>query len=572
MMIFRLFHILMISIFLFSGAPADAQDRGQVMLVLDGSGSMWGQVGGEHKIVIARDTMEQVISEWDPNQPMGLITYGHRRTGDCSDIELLQSVGPVDRDTLIKTVRGINPLGKTPLADSILFAGANMNLVQGRTSIVLVTDGLETCDENPCLAAQALENLGADFTAHVIGFDVSTEEFEELSCIAETTGGKLLRANSATELLTALLEVTQATAQPAVVDLPPAQEVATAPPESPATQILRAKMCEDCSAIEPLELNWSFVDGYRGLGVLRADEALPTGLHRAEVRFRSSALVRTVDVRIEEDGTQRSFPNLNGGSIQVAAYATADKSAPLEQAYFEFFPMRGETVEDSAISAQAIPRADTWLPAGKYMVTVANEGLSGKTILDLEAGETVQYDFDLRSGTLAPFVSLSEGTPRIGNGASFRIYETEEAAEASGGQGGFFVLGGSKLNLPPGDYFIRAQFSWPGSGIGAVVRTVPVQVVAGETTSPVVDLQAGSIEFTVESKTATYSGFLAEVWSVDETGQPEQRVNYSVNRTGRAAVTAGRYILRARNQGEAFDSDAFKIDPGGTFNFVFSIP
>ncbi|MGR3467198.1 MAG: hypothetical protein ACU0CI_04910 [Shimia sp.] len=67
-----------------------AQERRDVMVVLNISGSMWGQVEGVAKVEIAREAFAGLSRDWaDAGIDPGLIAYGHRRRGDCTDIEVL---------------------------------------------------------------------------------------------------------------------------------------------------------------------------------------------------------------------------------------------------------------------------------------------------------------------------------------------------------------------------------------------------------------------------------------------------------------------------------------------------
>ena len=75
--------LLAYSLLLVTGSALAAEN---VMLVLDASGSMWGQIDGRTKIEIAREASGKVVSGWDQANQVGLIAYGHRRKGDCSDI------------------------------------------------------------------------------------------------------------------------------------------------------------------------------------------------------------------------------------------------------------------------------------------------------------------------------------------------------------------------------------------------------------------------------------------------------------------------------------------------------
>lgn len=110
--------ITQIFAFLFAavGTPAHAQNPDtpkDAILILDASGSMWGQIDGVNKIVIAKDVVEELLLGLDEKQRMGFVAYGHRREGDCADIQTLANVG-APRDDLIDAVRGLTPRGKTP--------------------------------------------------------------------------------------------------------------------------------------------------------------------------------------------------------------------------------------------------------------------------------------------------------------------------------------------------------------------------------------------------------------------------------------------------------------------------
>ena len=59
----------------------------RILFILDASGSMWGKLDGKEKIVIAREVMEELINGLPEGVHVGLEVYGHRRKGDCEDIE-----------------------------------------------------------------------------------------------------------------------------------------------------------------------------------------------------------------------------------------------------------------------------------------------------------------------------------------------------------------------------------------------------------------------------------------------------------------------------------------------------
>ena len=187
------------------GQTAADPSRASTILVFDVSNSMWGQIDGRAKIEIAREVIGDLLYDWDPEVDLGLVAYGHRRAGDCRDIQEVIPVGPVDPASFSDIVNSLVPRGKTPLTDAVREAAEILNYRDSRATVILVSDGIESCRADPCALARELERGGIDFTAHVIGFDVGRiKDQRQLSCLADDTGGQYLTADSAGELLSAL--------------------------------------------------------------------------------------------------------------------------------------------------------------------------------------------------------------------------------------------------------------------------------------------------------------------------------------------------------------------------------
>jgi len=192
---------------LFATALA-AQERPRAILVMDGSGSMWGQIDGKAKITIAQEVVGTVLGGLPDEQELGLTIYGHRRKGDCADIETVVAPGAGSKAAIQSAVDGISPKGKTPMTEAVRQAAEALKYTEEKATVILVSDGIETCDPDPCAAARALEQAGVDFTAHVVGFDVSEEEaLRQMQCIADETGGTFNTASNADELAVAMVAV-----------------------------------------------------------------------------------------------------------------------------------------------------------------------------------------------------------------------------------------------------------------------------------------------------------------------------------------------------------------------------
>src|SRR3546814_15823345 len=104
---------------------------------------MWGRVDGEPKIVVAKDVMSRLVRQLPADAKAGLTAYGHRRKGDCMDIESLVALGPLDRDAMIKQIEGLNAIGMTPLTASVKQAIEQLRQTEQSASVVLVSDRSE---------------------------------------------------------------------------------------------------------------------------------------------------------------------------------------------------------------------------------------------------------------------------------------------------------------------------------------------------------------------------------------------------------------------------------------------
>ena len=173
------------------GARAEEGGSSRLLLILDASGSMWGQVDGENKIVIARRVIGELVNGLPEGTEVGLIAYGHRRQGDCADIETVVPLGPLDRGAMVASVNALNPKGKTPITDSLKQAFEVVKAAGGGVTVLLISDGLDNCKGNPCATAAALKSKAKDLTIDVIAFDRKNKKaLKKLSCIADKTDGE----------------------------------------------------------------------------------------------------------------------------------------------------------------------------------------------------------------------------------------------------------------------------------------------------------------------------------------------------------------------------------------------
>ncbi len=188
------------------GLSASVRAEENIVIVLDASGSMAGRIGGKPKIDIARQAIEDVLATIRPDTRLGFVAYGHRRKGDCTDIETIYQVGQPDALAIRRAMGRLRPLGKTPLGAAVRRAAEALRYKESRATVILVSDGQENCGVDPCALGRELEAQGVDFTAHVIGFDVRRGEEAGLQCLARATGGRYVAAVDAKTLQKALTQ------------------------------------------------------------------------------------------------------------------------------------------------------------------------------------------------------------------------------------------------------------------------------------------------------------------------------------------------------------------------------
>lgn len=175
-----------------------AEDRAnpRVMLVLDGSASMWARVDGDiSKIEIAKKTIADLVGGWESKVAFGVTTYGHRKKASCQDIETVLPVAAVDASRVVDAVNRISPKGKSPLAAALHQAAEQLDYKNQSAKILLVSDGIENCGQDPCHMAALLAARAKDLSIDVIGFDMNNHQMGKLECIASNANGHIVRAD-----------------------------------------------------------------------------------------------------------------------------------------------------------------------------------------------------------------------------------------------------------------------------------------------------------------------------------------------------------------------------------------
>lgn len=189
-----------------------ASTERNLLVILDSSGSMAAQAGeNRNKLDSAKFALSRYVKVASVIYKVGFMVYGHKGNNEesgkaesCVGIELLKPIGEIQGDAIDPLLEQFQPTGWTPIAASLekakeAFAGKEGEQIFNK--IILVSDGLETCNGDPVAVARQLHEAGLNVQVDVIGFDIQNQdEAAQLREIAEAGGGSYFDAKTAQQL------------------------------------------------------------------------------------------------------------------------------------------------------------------------------------------------------------------------------------------------------------------------------------------------------------------------------------------------------------------------------------
>ena len=173
------------------------------------------QNNGEKQIDSARKALKAALSELPDDVRTGLRTYAHKvpqsdKANSCKDTELLVSIDSNNHDKIISSADKLETKGFTPIAYSLEQSKNDFDLTkESEKTIILLSDGEETCDGNPTETMKKLLAEGFKVKVHTIGFMVDQKTAQQLKSISDVTGGTYYDAKSSSQLSDAFKEATK---------------------------------------------------------------------------------------------------------------------------------------------------------------------------------------------------------------------------------------------------------------------------------------------------------------------------------------------------------------------------
>lgn len=521
--------ILAATLTLAGAAAASAADR--AIIVLDASGSMWGQIDGKPKLEIAREALRSVLKTVPADAELGLIAYGHREKGSCTDIELVVPPASGSASAIIAAADSMKFLGKTPLSAAVKQAAEDLKYTEDKATVILITDGLETCNADPCALGRELEQSGVDFTAHVVGFGLTAEEGRQVACLAENTGGKYIQATDAKGLEEALAQT--------VAAAPAAPTPAAAPePAMPEFNFVpELALAAGGPTLEDAGNAWEI---YKG----NADGSKGEHLATEYGNFKGSL----------EPGNYLIRATLGEAAVEQPLKVEAGK------AYTPLFvldagiliirprPSEGADINDGAAVAIDFPGAEhpathygetkVVLPAGEQKVKITLGEGKAEEIIQLAAGQTVEKDVIVGVGHVVVNALYSLDGEKVDAGElDVRIYKAKKKIDGSREQVTHGYGPDGKFDLPAGDYVAVARMDQAES-------EQPFHVRVGEAGDVVAVIDAGVLAISAPgaNEIRVYSA------SKDIQGKRKEFGNAYAD-THQTTLPAGDYVIEAETDG-----------------------
>jgi len=164
----------------------------RILFVFDGSQSMYGHWKTGQKIKVAQSLLSDLLDSiaFRPDVELAFRVYGHqspvisKEQRDCEDTKLEVPFSKNNVEQIKKKLYEITPKGTTPIAYTLEKAAGDFPTCREcRNIIILITDGIEECDGDPCAVSWALQKKGVILKPFVIGMGLSLEIKKSFECV-----------------------------------------------------------------------------------------------------------------------------------------------------------------------------------------------------------------------------------------------------------------------------------------------------------------------------------------------------------------------------------------------------
>jgi Ca-activated chloride channel family protein len=165
------------------------QPKTRILFVLDGSGSMYAKMGTDSRITVAKKLLTRLVDslQYQNDLELALRIYGHqsqKTERNCKDTKLEVPFAARNHQDIKDKIKDLRPKGTTLIAYSLQEAAYDFPKSTGvRNIIILITDGIEECDGDPCAVSLALQKQGVVLRPFVIGLGLTADFRTQFECV-----------------------------------------------------------------------------------------------------------------------------------------------------------------------------------------------------------------------------------------------------------------------------------------------------------------------------------------------------------------------------------------------------
>ncbi len=455
-----------------------------VMVILDGSGSMWGKLGQSQqtKLGLSQSLLIDALQAPNPKLNLGFASFGHRRAGNCSDAQVIVPPGPANAEAVIQKITKLNPRGKGPLSLALRNTVASIE-PSVASSIVLVHDGYDNCRQDPCQVAEEIATSHPNLAIQLISLDLPENTADTMSCLAKRTNGKAYLVRNEAEFKTAVQSAMTLTmlrppkAAERLTDKPPPKaDVQQSEADIGPSRIRLVAGFKTDAGQRIRDVTWRIVspaDAQKTIIEKRTTEfAEPLPAGRYIVHAQAGLAKAEQQITVAEKGETRVRVMLEAGVITFTSppqhNVGSDMADPM------FLTLGRNTKDTSPDNAQPIwigaeKKSDQLIvPTGTYKLDIERGSISKTVEVTVTSGKATAVDTALDGGLLIldAAIAVAQSTeipstnslaPRLAKNVAYVISTDDPSAPGGRREVGRSASPNAKFQLPPGTFYAEAQ-------------------------------------------------------------------------------------------------------------------
>lgn len=546
-------------------AQGDSIDReANAVIILDGSNSMNARLPGDtaFKHVMVREAIRKALPKVTAGTQLALAAFGHRRSSDCTDFEVIQPLTP-DTSRISAAIERFQPRGFSPVVQTLRAAAKALPQgPSGKASLIVILDDLASCrGEDPCKVAADLKRDNPALNIHIVGLALKPADAQVMACVAKQTDGRLFDAQDgpaasaaveqALQLASATLPAARAAARPAA-QVPAKATAQPAPgPNAKAAAVpapkqaplrpglhLTAHLAEGRPALEQT-VQWRVLKEGAPAGSPPVAEAaqprlgleLPNGSYVAEVQ--AGLVTARRPFEITSPAATPVEVALNAAMLSLSAVLQKG-GAPLRRAMMLVAPT---AAGEKPLWVARTGADDLVVPAGSYRVA-AEDGLARvEETVSVAAGVRKEVELTLTAGRLVAAAALGNGEP-ITEQVQF-VIEADDPDSPTGKREVMRTAAARlEVTLPPGSYQVTARR-------GAAEARERLAVRAGEDTSRTIQIALARVRLSSRLGIPSLAN-ISPVYRIERLDTTQRIVTRSGEGEPLIELNPGRYRIEAR--------------------------